>query len=181
MKTMNKTIIAVAVAMTLTAATGTAFTKGNMGNQADPATKMSYIFTQLSLTEAQQADVLAVMEAAQAEQRAVMLDTRKAMRESDDRPTAEEMQAMREAHQTAQMQVLTDKLNTVLSPDVTADLVEYLAAHQGKGPANMHDRKGDDRNMGDNRGQGKNENRGQGKGESRGQGQGRGQAAPATN
>ncbi len=171
MKRLNKKLIAVAVAITLTSSAGIAFAKSGMNNQADPATRLNYIFTQLALTETQQADVLAVLEAAQEEQRQAMWETRQAMQNQAERPTQEQRDAMREAHRAAQTQLITDKLNTVLSPEVTADLVEYLDAHQGMG-RDMNDRKGgmNDRN-------GKGDNRGQGQGQ--GQGQNRGQAAPA--
>ena len=131
MKALNKTLIATAIAVTLTAAGATAFAKGGMGGQGDPATRMSYIFTQLELTETQQADVLAVLEAVQEEHRQAMWDQMQALRDQEDRPTREEMQALRDAQQAAQSQLLTDKLNTVLSPEMTAELVEYLDFHRG--------------------------------------------------
>ena len=135
MKTLNKTLIASAVAITLALSAGTTFAKGGQGfdKAGNQAEQLEYIFTQLNISDAQQEDVLELLEAAREEQRQAMWDIRKETRDSEDRPSREEMQAQREANQAAQMQLITNKLNTVLSPEVTAELVDYLDAHQGAG------------------------------------------------
>jgi Spy/CpxP family protein refolding chaperone len=135
MKTLNKTLIASAVAITLALSAGTTFAKGGQGSDqaANQGQQLEYIFTQLNISDAQQEDVLELLEAAREEQRQAMWDIRKETRDSEDRPSREEMEAQREANQAAQMQLITDKLNTILSPEVTAELVDYLDAHQGAG------------------------------------------------
>jgi len=131
MKTLNKKLIAGAIALTLAATAATSFAKG--GAEKDPTQRFNYIFTQLELNEAQQADVIAVMEVLREEHRQEMWDQRKETRDSEDRPSAEEMAALKEANRAEQTQALTDQLNTVLSPELTAELVEYLDAHRAMG------------------------------------------------
>lgn len=158
MKAFNKKLIAGAMATSLMFAAGGAFA-GSYGQQRDPAERLSYIFTQLEITEAQQAQIVEIMETVVEEQREAMWDTMKELRDSEDRPTAEEMQAMRDTHRAEHLQLLTDQLNTVLSPEVTEDLVEYLEAH-GMGKA--YGRGGNGQRGGHNGGghQGGNQNKG---------------------
>jgi flagellar biosynthesis GTPase FlhF len=146
MKTLNKTLITTAVAMTLALSAGTTFAKGGQGfdQAANQGQQLEYIFAQLNLSDAQQEDVLELLEETREAQRQAMWDARKATRDSEDRPSREEMQAQREAMQTAQMQLITDKLNTVLSPEVTDELVDYLEAHQGQGMKGERGGKGND-------------------------------------
>jgi Spy/CpxP family protein refolding chaperone len=145
MKAFNKKLIAGALATTMVLSAGTAFAKGN-GQDRNPAERLNYIFTQLEITEAQQTEILDIMQTLASEQREVMWDTMKELRDSEDRPTTEEMQAMRETNKAAQIQALTDQLNTVLSPQVTEELVEYLEAH---GMGKMHGRDGQGHRGGD--------------------------------
>jgi hypothetical protein len=103
-----------------------------IGNRAvDPAQRMSYIFSQLNLTESQQAEALDLLIAFSADQRSQMQAQREAIRASDTRPTHNELLALRDSHRSAQTQVLTDRLNTLLAPEITAELVTYLDAHRG--------------------------------------------------
>jgi Spy/CpxP family protein refolding chaperone len=153
---MNKKMIASLMAVTLAASAGLTFANGNgngQGNgaqdgsqtsQNQPSDRMNrgdrgmaragnldYIFGQLNLTEESQASVQAVLDAFAESQRELMKDQRDAMRNSDTRPSQEERDALRETHRAEAKVALTDQLNTVLSPDQTADLVEYLDAHMG--------------------------------------------------
>jgi hypothetical protein len=96
------------------------------------AVNLDYIFTQLDLTEDAQANATAVIESFAEAQQAKMKEHRSQMRDSDTRPSREEMEALREAQQAAATIALTDQLNTVLSPDQTVEVVEYINAHAAK-------------------------------------------------
>jgi hypothetical protein len=132
MNILNKKIVASVFAVSIAMTAGMSFAKGN-GSQADPAQRLNYIFTQLELTEADQAAVLEVLASVREEQRQIMWDSRQAIQDREDAPTREEMDAIRTEHKAAMSQLVTDQLNTVLSPEVTEELVTYLDAHQGMG------------------------------------------------
>ena len=126
-----RTILITVTLATVTLATVAVATFA-MGNRAvDPAQRMSYIFSQLNLTESQQAEVLDLLIAFSADQRSQMQTHREAMRAADPRPTRAELLALRDSRRSAQTQVLTDRLNTLLAPEITAELVTYLDAHRG--------------------------------------------------
>jgi Spy/CpxP family protein refolding chaperone len=132
MNTLNKKIVASVFAASIAMTAGMTFAKGN-GQQANQGQRLDYIFTQLDLTETQQAEVLEVLANVREEQRQIMWDNKQAMKDREDAPTREEMEAIRTEHQTAMSQLVTDQLNTVLSTEVTEELVEYLDAHKGFG------------------------------------------------
>lgn len=106
-------------------------TFANDGKRGDPAEQLDYIFTQLALDESQQEQVIAVLRNVAEAQRAEM----QAVREShgDERPSREEMKTLREEMRATFRQNLTDELNTILSADLTLELVDYLEAHQRPG------------------------------------------------
>lgn len=143
MNAFNKKLISGVVAATLALSAGAALAKGGeRGGQYDPASRLNYIFTQLSLTEDQQAQVIATMTELREAQQAAMKETRDAMRNSETQPSDDERLAMQEAHRSAQKQALTDALNQILSPADTEELVEYLDAHQQHGKQGKHGGKG---------------------------------------
>ncbi|WP_320821854.1 Spy/CpxP family protein refolding chaperone [Reinekea sp.] len=129
MMQFKRKILAAVMTVTLVSAAVAAYATGN--RDVGPAERMSYIFTQLNLTDSQQADVLGLLTTLSAEQRSQMQAQREAMRDADIPPTRDERAALRDSHRAGQSQILTDRLNTVLAPDVTADLVTYLDAHRG--------------------------------------------------
>lgn len=132
MTQFKKQFIAATVAATLALGAGTAFAaKGQGRDQANAGERLDYIFTQLDLTEDQRSEVLSVMEATMEAQRDAMQESREAMRDSEERPSKEDRQALREAQQAVVAQQLTDELNQFLSPNVTAELIDYLDAHRG--------------------------------------------------
>ncbi|MFC3701668.1 hypothetical protein ACFOND_08470 [Reinekea marina] len=91
--------------------------------------KLDYIFGQLNLTEETQASVTEVLKTFQESQRELMKAQREAMKESDSKQSQEEMAALREAKKAELRIALTDQLNTVLSPEQSEALVDYLEAH----------------------------------------------------
>jgi len=129
MMQFKRTILAAVMTVTLASAAVGTYALGN--RTVDPAERMSYIFTQLNLTESQQTEVLDLLATISAEQRTLMQAQREAMRDTDIRPTHEEKKALRDSHRATQIQVITDRMNTLLTPDVTAALVTYLDAHRG--------------------------------------------------
>ena len=159
MMQFKQKILAAVVTVTLASAAVGTFA---LSNRADnPVERMSYIFTQLNLTQSQQADVSNLLMSISAEQRSQMQAQREAMRDAETRPSRDEMAALRDSHRAAQTQVLTDQLNTLLAPDVTADLVTYLDAHRVammKGGRHGGDERGRGRNQGEIQGDGQNSN-----------------------
>jgi hypothetical protein len=98
---------------------------------------LDYIYTELALTEEQQADVNAVLEAFRDQTREEMRAAREELSD-DERPTREEMAEIREAHRAELLASLTDELNSVLSADQVEDLVTYIDAHSQGGPRGGH-------------------------------------------
>lgn len=133
MKKFNKTLLAGAVAATLLMSAGVTYAKGGFGSDRYPTERFDYIFTQLNLTEEQRSTVLDVLETSMEAQRETMRDSMWALRDQDERPSREQMQALMESHQATLYQTLTDQLNTVLSPEVTAEFIEYMDAHHAMG------------------------------------------------
>ena len=128
MMKFKRKILAAVMTVTLASAAVATYALGNRA--VDPADRMGYIFTQLNLTDSQQSEVLDLLTTLSAEQRTQMKAQMEAMRDADTRPTRDEMAALHDSHRAAQTQVITDRLNTLLAPDVTADLVTYLDAHR---------------------------------------------------
>ncbi|WP_320824182.1 Spy/CpxP family protein refolding chaperone [Reinekea sp.] len=128
MMKFKRKILAAVMTVTLASAAVATYALGNRA--VDPADRMGYIFTQLNLTDSQQSEVLDLLKTLSAEQRTQMKANMEAMRDADTRPTRDEMTALHDSHRAAQTQVITDRLNTLLAPDVTADLVTYLDAHR---------------------------------------------------
>lgn len=95
------------------------------------AVNMEYIAGQLDLTDEQVTAVETIFSDFAEAQRAQMETQREAMRNSETRPSREDMQAMREAHRAAATVQLTDQLNTVLPVEVTDQLMAYVNAHSG--------------------------------------------------
>lgn len=147
MKRMNRSLIAGITATTLLLSGAVAFAAGN-DQQRDPSQRFDYIFTQLDLSDDQRTAVIDVMEAAMEEHRDLMWQTMQSLREQDERPSREDMQALMTSQQAAMTQSLTDDLNTVLSPEVTAELIEYIEAHRGMGAMGRHGGRGDHGGMG---------------------------------
>lgn len=170
MKTFNKKLISSAIVLTMSTVAAVSFAKGPGNSDYDPAQRFDYIFTQLSLTDAQQADVLAVLEQNRETNRDAMKAQMQALRDSEDRPSREEMFALREANREARNIELTDQLNMVLSPEVTNQFVEYLDAHRGMDMhADRGSKKGDKDGM-RQKGDGSKSQNGSGQGNNKGQG-----------
>lgn len=139
MNTLNKKIIAGTVAATLVLTAGFTFAKGSGDEQRDPSQRFEYIFTQLDISETDQAQVIEVMEGVMEMQRDAMWAVKQDLRDREERPTKEEMQSIRETQKASMLQQMTDQLNTVLSPEVTEEFVEYLEAHSHMA---MHGKRG---------------------------------------
>jgi hypothetical protein len=136
MNNLKNKFIAGGIVVIMSATAAGAFAKGGKDDSEralQRGANLDYIFTELSLSEQQQADVNAVMEAHRAEREEVRNSMREAMRNADEKPSREEMQTVRDTNRTVHLQALTDELNTVLPADDAADLVAYLDAHQGRG------------------------------------------------
>ncbi|EAR08061.1 hypothetical protein [Reinekea blandensis] len=132
MTSFKKQFIAATVVATLALGAGSAYAfNGGGRGQVDAAERFDYIFTQLELTDAQRTEVLAVLEANWDAQRDAMWEVRQSLMDREERPSYEEMQAIRDAHQADMTQQLTDELNVILRPDVTAEFIEYMEAHRG--------------------------------------------------
>lgn len=165
---MNKKILASLIAITLVTTAGVTFANGygegrgakndneqkhsQMHKQGDrskgksSSLNLDYIFNQLSLDDDTQTSVKAVMDTFREEQRAKMSTQHEEMRANSTKPSAEEMTALRESRQTEATIALTDQLNTLLSPNQTAEFVEYLQAHTGpNGNGQDHHRGGRNR------------------------------------
>ena len=123
----RKTLTAVAMASVLALGAATAqaapFGKRGMGPNLD------YIFGQLSISETQGEQVIDILRDFRESKRDDMKAKREAAKESGERPSEEERTAMKEAYQAE----LSTQLNTVLSANQTAELMEYLEAHGPKG------------------------------------------------
>jgi Spy/CpxP family protein refolding chaperone len=159
---MNKKILAGLIAVTLVTSAGVTFANGEgreatsddgqkhgqMHKQGDrsegkaSSLNLDYIFNQLSLDDDTQTSVKTVLDTFREEQRAKMTTQRDEMRANATKPSAEEMVALREARQTEATTALTDQLNTLLSPDQTAEFVEYLKAHAGPNGSDQDHRRG---------------------------------------
>jgi len=144
MTNFKKQMIAGAIAVTvaLSASSAFAFGGGNKGGERDQSQRFEYIFNHLELSEEQQSEVLAIMEAVAEEQREVMWDAKKEFQNSEDRPNREEMQERMAVHKEALAQSLTDEFNMVLSPELTEELVEYIQAHSSHKGGNRGGRQG---------------------------------------
>lgn len=128
-KAPRKTLIATAVVIALAGSAGAAYAHSSM-NQGRMTERFDYIFTQLSLTEAQRTEVVDIVTTQMTELR----EQHRAQRDSDaERPTAEERQALRAEARTA----LEDELGTVLQADQVEGLIAYLEAHQPRGDKGM--------------------------------------------
>lgn len=157
MNAFKKKLIVSGVAIAMAVGGAASFAKGGMDYDFEPnsnqSQRLEYIFNQLELTEAQQAEVNQVMAAFREQNREMMWDTMKAMRDQEDRPTKEEMQTIRDQHREASRATLRQQLGTVLSADQVDELVEYLDAHRSMGDrGDHHGNKGENRDS-DNRGQ----------------------------
>lgn len=145
MKTMNKALVAGAVSLTLAVASGLVLAKDGEREQ-NSGERFEYIFNQLELTETQRTDVLDVMqsysETSREEMKARMEEFRSS---SDERPSRDEMRAQMETYRAEQLVGLADQLNLVLSPEDTAELIEYLEAHMPKGMGQRGERSGEGR------------------------------------
>lgn len=146
MNILSKKIIAGAFATTLILSAGIAVAQGDGDKRQGQGPRLDYIYSQLELTEAEQVSVEEVLQAFAEENRQKMWDQRKAMQDLEDRPSQEDMAAQREANKAEALTLLTDRLNTVLSPNLTEELVEYLDAHHGMG----NERGGKNRKPGSN-------------------------------
>ena len=131
MRNLSKKLVASAVAFTLLASAGSAYAMGGPRQGGErQGQQLGYIFSQMELNEQQQEDVLATLEALREQHKDQMWEQMKEMRERDERPSQDEKQALRDAFRAQQSQAMTDQLNTVLSPEQTEELVEYLDAHR---------------------------------------------------
>ncbi len=93
---------------------------------------MDYIYAQLALTKETQAAVTDILDDLRDQNRDEMRAAMDKLFDADTKPTREQLDALRAEHQAEMTTEYTDKLNTVLSADQTAELVKYLNAH---GPA----------------------------------------------
>jgi len=137
-KSPRKTLIATGLVIALAGSAGAVYAKGAM-NQDRMAERFDYIFTQLSLTEAQRTSVVEVMTSQMDEMRGQRHEQRMA---EGERPTQEERQAIRAGMQFA----LADELGTVLQADQVEGLMTYMDAHSPKGGRGRHEgRQGESR------------------------------------
>ncbi|TCS37674.1 Spy/CpxP family protein refolding chaperone [Reinekea marinisedimentorum] len=138
MSTMKKKIAAGGLALILATAAVGAFAKGGQENgdkgERRGNVNLDYIYTELALSEEQQADVNAVLEAFRDQTREDMKAAMEEFRDAEERPSREEMAEIREAHRAELLASLTDELNTVLTADQAEDLVTYIDAHSQGGP-----------------------------------------------
>jgi Spy/CpxP family protein refolding chaperone len=141
MSTMKKKLAAGGLALLLATAAVGSFAKDGQENGKKGErwgnVNLDYIYTELALTEEQQADVNAVLEAFRDQTREEMRAAREELSD-DERPTREEMAEIREAHRAELLASLTDELNSVLSADQVEDLVTYIDAHSQGGPRGGH-------------------------------------------
>ncbi|TXR51336.1 Spy/CpxP family protein refolding chaperone [Reinekea thalattae] len=136
MTTMKQKLAAGGLAIILATSAVSSFAKeGDKGPRRDNV-NLDYIFTELALTEEQQADVNAVLQAFRDQADEQRKAAREERRDAEDRPSREEMAEIRQAHREAMIEGLTDELNKVLSADQTEDFVTYFEAHSQKGPRN---------------------------------------------
>lgn len=110
--------------------------------------RWDYIFTQLDVTDEQQAQVHDLFQELAAERRAKMQEHREARRqyreasgqqyqdkrerraERQQRPDREAWQAERQARREQARQNLQDRLGTILTPDQVEGFIAYLNAHK---------------------------------------------------
>lgn len=123
--------------------------------------RWDYIFTQLDVTEEQQAQVRELFKEMAAERRATMQEQREARRqyreangqqyqdkrerraERQHQPDRDAWQAERQARREQARQNLQDRLGTILAPDQVEGFVAYLDAHKpmGKHQGKRHHKK----------------------------------------
>lgn len=146
MSTFKNKIAAGGLALILATTAVGAFAKGGQqnGDRSDRGgnVNLDYIYAELALSEEQQAEVNAVLDAFRDQTREEMKAKMEEIRNAEERPSREEMAEMREAHRAELITALTDELNTVLSADQAEDLVTYIDAHSQKGPRGGRPEKG---------------------------------------
>lgn len=124
----RKLLLATAAAIVLGTA-GVVYAQGPM-NEVRMTERFEYIFTELSLTEAQRTEVVDIF----TNQRQQWRDQRREQREEgQQRPSVEERQAQHAEARTA----LADELGMVLQADQVEGLMAYLEAHQPRGGKGM--------------------------------------------
>jgi hypothetical protein len=133
MNLTRKLIITSTLISTLAVAGAYACGSQNGGNQRgaqiDPAQRFEYIFNQLDLSADQRSGVLSILEDLQAQRDERRSTMQEQVQSLNDRPSVEEMQAIREANRASMLTQLTDELNTVLPADDTAAFINYIEFH----------------------------------------------------
>ncbi len=92
----------------------------NGGSQGQ---RLDYIFTQMELTDEQRTQALNVLKTLMEERRTEMQARRQS---GEGRPSREEMQALREQHQTE----LAKRLSAVMTEAQASEFITYLEAHR---------------------------------------------------
>lgn len=114
-------MIAGGLAITMTTATVFAHDEDPASRAAE---RFDYIFTQLNLDDTQRQATIDVMLA-----QTMSKEDRKAQRETLKDLDQDARQAQMALLKTQRLQALADELNQVLSPNQTAEFIEYLEAH----------------------------------------------------
>ncbi len=154
MKNFNRNLIAGGMTLVLLTTGASAFAKGGEGegNYRDSrGMNTDYIYAQLSLSEDQIAEVTDILDTFAEENRDAMRGAMQSLRDSEQRPSREEMDTIREQNRTAHSEALLNELTQVLSAQQANEMIDYMDAHR---PVGMMADRGD-RNSNDHRQQGR--------------------------